>query len=56
MKLLLDANLSPTLVGPLTAAGYEVVHVAELGLLTASDDTIFEHAVLSWSRPTATSR
>ena len=29
MKLLLDANLSPSLVGPLTDAGYQVVHVAE---------------------------
>ena len=44
MKLLLDANLSPSLVGPLTDAGYQVVHVAELGLLAANEDTIFEHA------------
>ena len=44
MKLLLDANLSPSLVGPLTDAGYDIVHVAELGLLAASDDIIFEHA------------
>lgn len=44
MKLLLDANLSPSLVAPLTDAGYEVIHVADLGLLTASDDTILEHA------------
>lgn len=45
MKLLLDANLSPTLVGLLTDAGYEVLHVADAGLLTATDDTIFEYAV-----------
>lgn len=45
MKLLLDANLSPTLVEPLTDAGYEVVHVIDLGLATASDDIIFEYAV-----------
>ena len=59
MKLLLDANLSPSLVGPLTDAGYDVVHVAELGLLAASDDTIFEpppRDVALWSRLTATSR
>ena len=44
MRLLLDANLSPSLVGPLTDAGYDLVHVADLGLLAASDDTILEYA------------
>ncbi len=44
-RLLLDANLSPTLVEPLISAGYEAVHVTALGLLTASDDTIFDRAV-----------
>ncbi|MGI8537565.1 MAG: DUF5615 family PIN-like protein [Mycobacteriales bacterium] len=38
MRLLLDANLSPTLVKPLTAAGHETVHVADIGLLTANDE------------------
>jgi predicted nuclease of predicted toxin-antitoxin system len=45
VKLLLDANLSPSLAIPLRSAGYTVAHVADLGLLTASDDTIFERAV-----------
>lgn len=45
MKLLLDANLSPKLVRTLADAGFEVVHVADLGLLGASDNSIFNHAV-----------
>jgi predicted nuclease of predicted toxin-antitoxin system len=44
MRLLLDANLSPRLLGPLRAAGHDVAHVAELGLLTASDRTILDQA------------
>jgi predicted nuclease of predicted toxin-antitoxin system len=44
MKLLLDANLSPRLLRPLRAAGHDVAHVAELGLLTASDRTILDRA------------
>lgn len=44
MKLLLDANLSPQLAGHLRSAGYHVSHVAELGMLTASDEEIFELA------------
>lgn len=44
MKLLLDANLSPKLLEPLTMAGYEALHVADIGLLHASDDTIFDRA------------
>lgn len=34
MKFLLDANLSPALIGPLSDAGYDAVHVADLGLCT----------------------
>jgi len=45
MRLLLDANLSPILVKPLTAAGHETVHVADVGLLTANDEAIFDYAV-----------
>ncbi len=45
MRLLLDANLSPRLVGLLSDAGYDVVHVGELDLLTASDSVIFDQAV-----------
>lgn len=44
MRLLLDANLSPALVPVLTAAGFDVVHVADLDLLRADDDTIFDRA------------
>ncbi len=45
MKLLLDANLSPRLATALAEAGYEAAHVADLGLLAASDPEIFDHAV-----------
>lgn len=45
MRLLLDANLSPRLVTPLSGAGYDVTHVGELGLLTADDPVIFDRAV-----------
>ncbi len=44
MKLLLDANLSPALVEPLAAAGHEVSHVVDVGLVTATDEVIFERA------------
>jgi predicted nuclease of predicted toxin-antitoxin system len=47
VRFLLDANLSPRLVEQLTKAGYEVVHVAPLGLLTASDTEIFDRAAES---------
>lgn len=45
MRLLLDANLSPSMVDPLERAGYTTVHVVELGLLTATDEEIFDRAV-----------
>lgn len=46
MRLLLDANLSPQVLGPLRDAGYEALHVAEVEeLLTATDAEIFDHAV-----------
>lgn len=44
MRLLLDANLSPSLVAPLTHAGHDVVHVDQIGLVSADDDTILDHA------------
>jgi predicted nuclease of predicted toxin-antitoxin system len=44
MRLLLDANLSPTLVQRLRDAGYDVAHVGDLGLLHACDEEIFDHA------------
>ena len=40
MKFLLDANLSPALIGPLERAGHHAVHVVDLGLLTAADTVI----------------
>lgn len=44
MRFLLDANLSPRLVTALTAAGLPSRHVDEIGLLGASDQTIFDRA------------
>jgi len=44
MRLLLDANLSPRVAQELRDAGYDVVHVADIDLLTATDAAIFERA------------
>ncbi len=44
MRFLLDANLSPRLIEPLTAAGHDVTHVGDLGLLAATDSVIFDRA------------
>lgn len=44
MNLLVDANLSPSVAEGLRAEGFEAVHVADLGLVTASDDEIFDRA------------
>lgn len=44
MKLLLDANLSPRLVPELSAAGYDATHVAQVGLVHAADQVIFDRA------------
>jgi len=44
MKLLIDANLSPKILDPLRQAGYVAEHVADVGLLTSSDEEIFYHA------------
>ncbi|MBS4730691.1 DUF5615 family PIN-like protein [Mycobacterium sp. SM1] len=38
MRLLLDANLSPTLSPFLVEAGHDVVHVRDRGLANAADD------------------
>jgi predicted nuclease of predicted toxin-antitoxin system len=45
MKLLVDANLSPRVAEGLRSAGFDAVHVADLGLLTAEDDEIFDRAI-----------
>ena len=42
MRFVLDANLSPGIVRSLTGAGYEAVHVVDLGMLAASDTEILE--------------
>lgn len=44
MRLLLDANLSPLLIVGLSDAGFEALHIGGVGLLTASDAAIVEHA------------
>ena len=44
MRLLIDANLSPRIALLLTEAGYDAVHVFGLGMHTASDDEIVQHA------------
>jgi predicted nuclease of predicted toxin-antitoxin system len=40
----LRCNLSPQLVERLRNAGFETAHVADIGLLTSSDEVIFDHA------------
>lgn len=44
MKLLIDANLSPSITAGLAEASFEAVHVGEVDLLTASDAAIVEYA------------
>ncbi|MGL5818203.1 MAG: DUF5615 family PIN-like protein [Phycicoccus sp.] len=41
MRLLVDANLSPAVADALRKAGHDVAHVMDLGLHTATDETIF---------------
>ena len=45
MRLLLDNNLSPKLVLPITHAGHDVEHVREHGLAAAEDRTVLAFAV-----------
>ena len=44
MKLLIDANLSPSIAAGLAEAGFDAVHVRDVDLLTASDAAILEYA------------
>lgn len=44
MRLLLDANLSPQRIPGLSAAGHEVRHVMDLGLMASPDEEIFLRA------------
>ena len=45
MRLLLDANLAPRIADRLRTAGFDAVHVVDLGLQDAPDDAIFDRAV-----------
>jgi predicted nuclease of predicted toxin-antitoxin system len=47
VQLLIDANLSPRVAAKLCDAGHDAVHVADVGLLSASDEAILAHAVAS---------
>jgi predicted nuclease of predicted toxin-antitoxin system len=44
MRLLIDANLAPRVALGLRTAGFEATHVIDLGLMTATDDEIFDRA------------
>ena len=44
MRFLVDAQLPPALARRLAALGHEVEHVGDVGLLTASDERIWDYA------------
>lgn len=44
MRVLLDANLSPRVAAALRASGYEALHVGDVDMLTAADETILRWA------------
>ncbi len=44
MRLLLDEMMSPKLGGLLAGEGWDIVHVRELGLGSASDDRVWAEA------------
>jgi predicted nuclease of predicted toxin-antitoxin system len=44
MKFLVDANLAPRVAARLGQAGHEAFHVDDIGLGTASDETILDRA------------
>lgn len=44
MRLLIDANLSPKVAARLAREGHDAAHVADIGMLAASDEAIMAHA------------
>jgi predicted nuclease of predicted toxin-antitoxin system len=44
VRLLFDANLSPEVARRLSGAGHDAIHVADIGLLSASDPDIMQAA------------
>lgn len=44
MRFLVDANLSPRVASLLASAGHDAVTVREVGLASASDEDVLEHA------------
>jgi predicted nuclease of predicted toxin-antitoxin system len=44
MRFLIDNALSPVVAEGLRQADHEAIHVRDLGLAAADDETIFEHA------------
>jgi predicted nuclease of predicted toxin-antitoxin system len=44
VRLLIDANLSPRVAALLDGAGFEAIHVVDVGLLTAADEAILAYA------------
>jgi predicted nuclease of predicted toxin-antitoxin system len=44
MRFLIDNALSPLVAEGLRRSGHEAIHVRDLGLAAADDETIFEHA------------
>jgi hypothetical protein len=45
MKFLVDANRSPKVAAGLVGAGFDAIHVADLELLTATEDEILDRAI-----------
>ena len=44
MRFLVDANLSPRVAALLSGTGFESIHVADVDLLTATDQAIVDYA------------
>ncbi len=44
MKFLLEENISPYVAGLLNEVGHDAVHVRDVGLLKAPDETVFARA------------